>query len=228
MDSAAEVRARLNTLHEAVWELAAVALALRDPASADPDLRDAAESVLLEAGFIGAAIFALRPSPQVALAMIVLALLPLVYFGPGNDLVMRGSIPSLAVLTIFACLALVEHVPDLAGRRKKAALGALLLIGAVTPIAEIARAILLPAWPINMSATLIGANCGQYAPHYVARRGGAVIDRLLRETHRLPLGPQGPAACNNPAFELMWSWSWSPRPPALRPLFPRQANTGNP
>lgn len=52
MDSAAEVRARLNTLHEAVWELAAVALALRDPASADPELRDAAGSVLLEAGFL--------------------------------------------------------------------------------------------------------------------------------------------------------------------------------
>lgn len=52
MDNAAEVRARLNTLHEAVWELAAVALALRDPAAADPELCDAAESVLLEAGFM--------------------------------------------------------------------------------------------------------------------------------------------------------------------------------
>jgi hypothetical protein len=192
------------------------------------DLLQQAQFFLLEAGLIGAAIFALRPSPQVAMAMIVLALLPLIYFGPANDLVMRGSIPSLAVLTIFACLALVDQVPDLAGRRKKAALGVLLLIGAVTPIAEIARAILLPAWPINMSATLIGANCGHFAPHYVARRGGSAIDRLMRETHRLPLGPQGPAACSNPAFELMWGWSWSPPPPALRPLFPRQANTGNP
>jgi hypothetical protein len=52
MDSAADVRARLNTLHEAVWELAAVALVLRDSASVEPGLRDAAESVLLEAGFL--------------------------------------------------------------------------------------------------------------------------------------------------------------------------------
>jgi hypothetical protein len=193
------------------------------------DLLQQAQFFLLEAGFIGAAIFALRPSRQVAMAMIVLALLPLVYFGPANDLVMRASIPSLAVLTIFACLALCQRAPDLAGRRKQAVLGMLLLIGAITPIAEVARGILLPVWPINTSATLIGANCGQYAPHYVARRdGGSVIDRLMRQTHRLPLGPQGPAACNNPAVELMWSWSWSPRPPALRPLFPRQANVGNP
>jgi hypothetical protein len=66
MDSAAEVRARLNTLHEAVWELAAVALALRDSASVDPRMRDAAESVLLEAGFLVGDSPGVRPSPGLA------------------------------------------------------------------------------------------------------------------------------------------------------------------
>ena len=66
MDSAAEVRARLNTLHEAVWELAAVALTLRDSASVDPGLRDAAESVLLEAGFLVRDSAGARPSPGLA------------------------------------------------------------------------------------------------------------------------------------------------------------------
>ena len=66
MDSAAEVRARLNTLHEAVWELAAVALALRDSASVDPGLRDAAEWVLLEAGFLVEGTAGSRPAPGLA------------------------------------------------------------------------------------------------------------------------------------------------------------------
>jgi hypothetical protein len=195
--------------------------------SAVMELLQQAQFFLLEAGFIGAAIVALRRSPQLALALAILALLPLAYLGPGNDLVMRGSIPSLAVLAIGACLALVEPTVDPLGGRKKAVLAGLLAVGAVTPIAEIARALLIPAWPINMSATLIGADCGRYAPHYVARLGGDVIGRLMREANRLPLGPQGPAACSNPAHELMWSWSFTPRP-VLHLIVPRQANTGNP
>ena len=66
MDSEAEVRTRLNTLHEAVWELAAVALALRDSASVDPGLREAAESVLLEAGFLAGDAAGVRPAPGLA------------------------------------------------------------------------------------------------------------------------------------------------------------------
>jgi hypothetical protein len=52
MDSADEVRAHLNVLHQAVWELAAIALALRDPGPPDPALQRAAERVLLEAGLM--------------------------------------------------------------------------------------------------------------------------------------------------------------------------------
>lgn len=66
MDNAAEVRARLNTLHEAVWELTAVALGLRDPASPVPELRDAAQSVLLEAGFMVDDSAGVRPAPGLA------------------------------------------------------------------------------------------------------------------------------------------------------------------
>jgi hypothetical protein len=52
MESADEVRAHLNTLHEAVWELAAMSLALRDPATVDRDQRVAAERVLVEVGWM--------------------------------------------------------------------------------------------------------------------------------------------------------------------------------
>jgi hypothetical protein len=173
-------------------------------ASLTMDLLRQAQFFLLEAGFLGAAILAIRRSSQVVLALAILALLPLVHLGPGNDLVMRASIPSLTVLAIGACLALFEKTADVQGFRKKALLCGLLAIGAVTPVEEFARSVILPVWPINMRATLIGASCGGYAPHYVARLGSEAIVGLLRRPNRLPLGPQGPEACYNPAIALMW------------------------
>ncbi|HWS65304.1 MAG TPA: hypothetical protein VN325_21325 [Steroidobacteraceae bacterium] len=190
------------------------------------DLLQQAQFFLLEAGFIGAAILVLHRSSQVALALVILALLPLVYLGPGNDLVMRASIPSLAILTIASCLALIEPVVDKRRLRYKAVLVGLLVIGAVTPVEEIARAVLLPSWPVNTTATLIGADCGHFSPHYVARVGDEEIGRLMRPTHRVPLGPQGPASCSNPAFELMWSWGFFPRE-KLRPLVSVRGKPGN-
>jgi hypothetical protein len=163
-----------------------------------------AQFFLLEAGLIGFAIIALQNSSQLLLALAILAILPIAQFGPGNDLVMRGSIPSLVVLLIAACLAIVAKTPDIHGRRKKFALAFLLLVGAVTPVQEFARAVMLPAWPINFDATLIGVSCGGFAPHYVARLGGEFATRLLREPHRLDLGPQGRAVCTNPAWSLMY------------------------
>jgi hypothetical protein len=177
-------------------------LALRNGAGDEitMDLLRQAQFFLLEAGIIGIAILVIRRSNDVMLALLILAVLPFASLGAGNDLVMRASIPSLAVLTIGACLALIEKDAGSRGLRKKALLGGLLVVGAVTPVAEFARATMVPAWPINMRATLIGASCGKFAPHYVARLGGEAIDRFLRQPNRLPLGPQGPESCDNPAW----------------------------
>jgi hypothetical protein len=161
-----------------------------------------AQFFLLEAGIIGLAILMIRRSTDVMLALLILAVLPFAYFGSGNDFVMRASIPSLAVLSIGACLALTKKCPDNRGSRKKMFLGGLLVVGAMTPVSEFARAVMLPVWPINMRATLIGADCGNFPPHYVARLGTAAIAHLLRRPHRIALGPQGPVACDNPAFDL--------------------------
>jgi len=189
------------------------------------DLLQQAQFFLLEAGLVGGAIFAIHRSAEVALALVILALLPLVQFGPANDLVMRASIPSLAVLTIGAALALVGQGSESLTTRQKWPLLALLLVGAVTPLEEIARSVLLPVWPINVSATLIGANCGGFAPHYQARLGDEMIGRLMRPIQQLPIGPQGRSACNNPAFELMWSWGAPPPRKNLRPLFSKQGKS---
>jgi hypothetical protein len=178
-----------------------VSVGQRGAADVVMDVLMQAQFFLLEAGILGIAILLIRPSAQVIVALVVLAILPVVRFGPGNDLVMRGSIPSLAVLAIASCLALFEdgsRIP--ATLNKRIALGLLLLVGAVTPIAEFARAIVLPKWPINLDATLIGANCGAYPAHYVARLRTETIARILRPTHAIAVGPN---ACVNPAVVLM-------------------------
>jgi hypothetical protein len=168
------------------------------------DLLRQAQFFLLEAGFIGFAVLLIRPSAEVVVALGVLALLPLAYLGPGNDLVMRGSIPSIAVLAVAACLALSTEGPDPRLGNKKVLLLCLLAIGAVTPVQEFARAVVLNAWPMNLQATMIDTNCGSYPPHYVARLSGQAIQYLLRAPHRLAAGPRNTHGCAiNPAMHLM-------------------------
>jgi hypothetical protein len=163
-----------------------------------------AQFFLLEAGFIGFAILAIRRSWQVGLALVVLAVLPVIRFGPNNDLVMRASIPSLAVLAIGACQALLAAPAAGGSWRRKALLGGLLAVGAVTPLHEFARAVLLPVWPVNLAATLVGADCGNYPAHYVARLGAGPTGQLLRAPHALSAGAGDTNACTNPALFLMW------------------------
>jgi hypothetical protein len=184
------------------------------------DLCRQAEFFLLEAGLVGLAILSIRRSAGVALALCVLAVLPVVRFGAANDFVMRVSIPSLTVLAIGACLALFDGAdagpPGTANPPatraaalciKRAALVALLLIGAVTPFQEFARAASLTPWPANPDATLIDAACGKFPPHYVARLQGQAIAAFLRSPHQLPPHSAGtdqaPSAdCENPALRI--------------------------
>ena len=139
-----------------------------------------------------------------ALALLILALLPFARLGPANDLVMRASIPSLTVLAIGACLALLEKTAGAALWRKKAVLVGLLAVGAVTPVQEFARAAVLPAWPIDLQSTLLATGCGAYPAHYIAKMSDQPVRRLLREPHALGFDAQAPRACNNPANMLMW------------------------
>jgi hypothetical protein len=166
------------------------------------DLWRHAEFLLLEAGLIGAAILAIRASRRVVLALAILALLPLVSFGAANDFVMRVSIPSLAVLAIAACRALAEAAPNAPARIKRGALAGLLVLGAVTPLQEFARAAVLEPWPINLNATLVGAACGSYPPHYVAHLHGQWLTQVMRPPHALPLGSVDAASCANPALRI--------------------------
>ncbi len=192
------------------------------PAAIAEDLWRQAEFFLLEAGLLGLAILSIRRSAAVVLALCVLAVLPVVSFGGANDFVMRVSIPSLTVLAIGACLALFAGAATATAAPgsavipapvavklalKQAVLVGLLLIGAVTPFQEFARAASLAAWPANLDATLIDAACGTFPAHYVARLRGQPIAALLRPPHALPPHAQAPdqdpsGDCENPALRL--------------------------
>jgi len=77
-----------------------------------------------------------------ALASLVLMVLPLFKMGYNNDIVMRGSIPSLLVLWAFAVHMLVDAVQHLKHRRvilPFAVLVIFLLVGSYTSFSEIGR-----------------------------------------------------------------------------------------
>lgn len=163
-----------------------------------------AQFYVLEIGMVGLVCCAVLPSSYAVLALVVLAVLPFFHVGPSNDLVMRASIPALVVIVIQSCRALSLETTPGRKRNLQFLLSGLLIVGAVTAVGEIARAILLPSWPANSVATLIDASCGEYPPHYVARLDvGAWQDKLLKPVHPLGPGPIRPELCVNPALQLM-------------------------
>jgi hypothetical protein len=66
METPVEAGQHLNKLHEAVWQLAAISLAFRDPGTMDPDLRNAADHVVAAAGLGSSDERALRLCPGLA------------------------------------------------------------------------------------------------------------------------------------------------------------------
>ena len=74
----------------------------------------------------------------------ILALLPLVQIGWSNDLMMRGAIPSQAILGLLTADVLAR-TPDWHRRGWHWYLSAMLALSAITGLFEIRRAIILPA-----------------------------------------------------------------------------------
>ena len=152
----------------------------------------------LEVGIVGLITYVLRPSAALVIALLVLLFLPVGYFGAGNDLVMRSSIPSLAVLVVTVCSALAAPVESDRARLLKVLLIVILCIGAVTPMEEIARSFVQPRWDARSDVTLVGASCGQYWHHYIAKLDHSAVRYFLREPTALPLGPKRSEWCGGP------------------------------
>ena len=89
---------------------------------------------------------ALRREPFFIAAVAALLLLPVYYYGDANDLQMRASQPALLLLGWFCARAVVRRggaIVRCGGVARRAAFGGVVLVlgtGAVTPVAELARA----------------------------------------------------------------------------------------
>lgn len=94
---------------------------------------------LLEFGIYAILTVDRKPSPWKMIALITLVLVPLYKIGRFNDFVMRISLPSLFILLIFICRYLFDKKTEFNGSKKLLVL--FLLIGAISPLAEISRSI---------------------------------------------------------------------------------------
>lgn len=79
----------------------------------------------------------IRPRWVFVVAVIELLLFPFFHFGPGNDLVMRGSIPALTLLMLVVIEFLLVRGHFFIQRRRVVVL--MLMVGLVTPLNEFYR-----------------------------------------------------------------------------------------
>ncbi len=163
-----------------------------------------AQFVLLEAGLLGICILIIQPSYPVVIALLTLAILPFVYLGEANDLVMRASIPSLAILSL-ACVQCVRATPTgiQYARSAKVALMVFLVLGSVTPVQEIARSMHLSAWPIDKTSSLSDVTCAKLPHHYVANVDQVTSAFTWLKPPVVSLSDQGKGNCGNPALAIM-------------------------
>ncbi|GJD63094.1 hypothetical protein [Methylobacterium frigidaeris] len=139
---------------------------------------------------------------ETGLVLGLLLLAPLYRLG-GADFVMRASIPALALMALRVGTA----VPRLHGRSAALAV-AILGIGAVTPLYEVTRAMVVPAFSISACNLLAAArtppNDGPLF-HYIARIDaleGRLAGRVLARPGALVrLVPQGPCWPDHPAHQ---------------------------
>ncbi len=114
-------------------------------------------------------------------AVATLLTLPLLSIGPGNDLAMRSSIPALGVLCI-AAINTFTHPTPLTGPYRRWLLALVLALGAVTPGFEFSRAISRKPWAPNLDFTLIDANNGGIARHYLVERRRSPLDAAMNRS----------------------------------------------
>lgn len=138
---------------------------------------------LLEFGLLALLLAWLRAvDAKVVIAVLVLLALPFLHFGAGNDLVMRASIPALAVLALAAVRPLLASDRLLS----RGLLALVLGIGAVGAAQEPARALLTPRWALTgrtlkqISADQSPFGLALLPPNYVGHLNQPGLQALLR------------------------------------------------
>lgn len=120
----------------------------------------------------------------------ILFTLPFVLWGPSNDLMLRCSIPPL-IFFLWTLLNSIQQASSLKAWIVEYWLAvSILLIGAMTPIHEIARSITWNRWKPDYLTSLQEVQGGQLPPHYGAKLSNTWFQLLAKEPHIVPVGSQ--------------------------------------
>ena len=122
---------------------------------------------------------------------IYLLIIPLGKLGTGADFVMRASIGPLAILSFIAAEALLVRRTDERGKIGTVMIVTALVIGSVTPLEELRRAIITPVAPLNDCSYFGVVPDG--SPTYVARTDH--LPHWLRTVRAGVFRPSDPASC---------------------------------
>lgn len=144
--------------------------------------------VLLEFGALAMALLPrLRHSHGIlGMSVAVLSLLPLLVFGPSNDLLLRASVPALIMLMILTLTVFQPTNGTTTPAFTPWFILTILLIGALTPLHELGRAASVQRWLPNYERTLVDQQQGAFPPHYVGRLDRADMRFLLRDPAIVP------------------------------------------
>lgn len=113
-----------------------------------------------------------------AMAVALLLLLPIVRFGPSNDVLLRLSTPSLIVLLVVALSALLTA--DRIGRHPTQWVAWIfLIIGGATAFNELWRSATFNRWKADYRQTLAERQGGLPANHYAGRLDSTIVRMLL-------------------------------------------------
>lgn len=113
-----------------------------------------------------------------AVAVLLLLALPLIRFGPSNDVLLRLCAPPLVVLLVVCLQTLLSQTRSLF-RSSLWLAGLFLVIGGHTAFNELWRAATYRRWPADYQVTLADRQDGRPAAHYAGRLGSSPISLLL-------------------------------------------------
>ena len=134
----------------------------------------------LEAGIFCVFLIRRERSPLTLATTATLLLLPWLQFGPNNDLLMRASIPALCILwlAIVGELTTPGRTTGLA-KAWRIALLILFVLGSVTPLQEIHRALAGNRWKADTRITAPQA-LGGFPPHYFVSERRGWLSSVMR------------------------------------------------
>jgi hypothetical protein len=119
-------------------------------------------------------------------AVFVLLALPFIFFGPSNDLMLRGSTPALVLLAIFTLITINNALDNQSTAAFPWLIVIALAIGACTPFNEMWRAITWKHWAPDYQRPLTESDNSHTPVHYMGNPQAMVFQWVLKAPHPVP------------------------------------------